>query len=118
MKITDIIAHPLSHPLETPFYFAQGWVHSRSALIVEITTDEGITGWGESLCHGLQPPQIGAAFIENVFKPIVLNRDPFDVLHREWVQCLQAEDWFWAGRRYPHHPVNQGGGGRRNSDHG
>lgn len=79
MKIVDVIPHAISVPLETPFYFAQGWVHSRNSLIVEIVTDEGVSGWGESLCHGLQPPQIAAAFIEHVFKPILLNRDPFDV---------------------------------------
>jgi len=33
-------------------------VHQRSAMVVELITDEGVTGWGESLCHGLQPPQI------------------------------------------------------------
>ena len=27
-------------------------------MIVEVITDEGISGWGESLCHGLQPPEI------------------------------------------------------------
>ena len=47
--------------------------------MVEITTDEGITGWGESLCHGLQPPEIAASFIEYKYKPMLLGRDPFDV---------------------------------------
>ncbi len=66
-------------PLDTPFYFSQGWVNKRSSLIVEIVTDDGISGWGESLCHGQQPPHIAAAFIEQVFKPLLLNRNPFDV---------------------------------------
>ena len=75
MKIIDVIPHAISVPLETPFYFAQGWVHHRSALIVEIATDEGITGWGEALCHGLQPPHIAATFVEQVFKPLLLNSE-------------------------------------------
>ncbi|MGF1733761.1 mandelate racemase/muconate lactonizing enzyme family protein [Photobacterium satsumensis] len=79
MKIIDVIPHAISVPLEQPFYFSQGWVHNRSSLIVEIVTDEGITGFGEALCHGLQPPHIAAAFIEHAFKPLLLNRDPFDV---------------------------------------
>lgn len=78
MQITNIICHPISVPLDTPFYFSQGWVHKRQSLIIEIITDEGITGWGESLCHGLQPPQISQAFIENVFKPMLIGRNPFD----------------------------------------
>ena len=79
MKIIDVIPHAISVPLDEPFYFSQGWVKQRSSLIVEIITDEGVTGWGESLCHGLQPPHIAAAFIEQVFKPILLGRSPFDV---------------------------------------
>lgn len=79
MKIVDVIAHVLSTPLEEPFAFSQGWVDKRSAMIVEVATDEGVTGWGESLCHGLQPPEIAASFVEYCFKPMLLGRDPFDV---------------------------------------
>ncbi len=79
MKIIDIIPHVLSTPLKQPFAFSQGWVERRSSMIVEIVTDEGVTGWGESLCHGLQPPEIAASFVEFCFKPLLLGRDPFDV---------------------------------------
>jgi D-galactarolactone cycloisomerase len=48
-------------------------------MIVEVITDEGISGWGESLCHGLQPPQIAATIVDSVLKPIVVGQDPFDV---------------------------------------
>ena len=33
-------------------------------MIVEVLTDEGVTGWGESLCHGLQPPEIARTIVE------------------------------------------------------
>ncbi|WP_026702001.1 mandelate racemase/muconate lactonizing enzyme family protein [Salibacterium aidingense] len=79
MKIIDVIPHVLTTPLEEPFSFSQGWVHQRSTVITEIVTDEGITGWGESLCHGLQPPEIAASFINYCFKPLLLEKDPFDV---------------------------------------
>ncbi len=79
MKIIDVIPHVISTPLEEPFSFSQGWVEKRSSMIVEIVTDEGIIGWGESLCHGLQPPEIAASFVEFCFKPMLLGRDPFDV---------------------------------------
>jgi D-galactarolactone cycloisomerase len=79
MKIINVIPHAISVPLEKPFYFSQGWVHQRSALIIEIVTDQGVIGWGECLCHGLQPPQVSASFIEHVFKPMLIGRDPFDV---------------------------------------
>jgi D-galactarolactone cycloisomerase len=53
MKNVDLVAHVLSTPLEEPFAFSQGRVPRRSAMIVEVVTDEGVIGWGESLCHGL-----------------------------------------------------------------
>ena len=79
MKIIDVKTHVLSTPLAEPFAFSMGWVKQRSTMIVELITDEGITGWGESLCHGLQPPQIAAVIVNSALKSIVLGQDPFDV---------------------------------------
>src|SRR3982751_332573 len=64
MKIIGVRVHVLRSALEQPFAFSQGWVSSRGATLVEVTTDEGITGWGEALCQGLQPPEIAAAALE------------------------------------------------------
>jgi len=52
MKITQVRAHVLRSALEQPFAFSQGWVSSRGATLIEIETDEGVTGWGEALCQG------------------------------------------------------------------
>jgi D-galactarolactone cycloisomerase len=79
MKIADIRTRCLSTPLETPFAYSQGWVKARGATLVEVITDSGLSGWGESICMGLQPPQIAAAAIEHAFKPILLGADPRDV---------------------------------------
>src|SRR5215469_1436285 len=79
MKITDVKTHVLSTPLEEPFAFSMGWVMKRSTMVVEVVTDEGITGWGESLCHGLQPPEIAASIVQAALAPIVVGQDPFDV---------------------------------------
>ncbi len=79
MKIVEVKTHVLSTPLEEPFAFSMGWVHKRSTMIVELLTDEGITGWGEALCHGLQPPEIAETIVQVALKPIVVGQDPFDV---------------------------------------
>ena len=76
MKITQVRAHVLRSKLEQPFSFSQGWVSSRGATLVEVQTDEGITGWGEALCQGLQPPEIAAAAIHNALKHLVVGEDP------------------------------------------
>ena len=76
MKITQVRAHVLRSALEQPFAFSQGWVSSRGATLVEVQTDEGVTGWGEALCQGLQPPEIAAAAIHHALKDLVLGEDP------------------------------------------
>ena len=79
MKIVDLKTHVLTSSLETPFSFSMGWVSQRSTMLVEVITDEGVVGWGESLCHGLQPPEISASIVNTALKPIVIGADPFDV---------------------------------------
>lgn len=79
MKIVDVRVWSLESPLELPFAFSQGWVHTRSATIVEVVTDAGLSGWGEALCQGLQPPQIAAAAIRFALRPLLLGEDPLKV---------------------------------------
>lgn len=83
MKITEIKAHILKSPLETPFAFSQGWVHTRSATLVEVRTDTGLVGWGEAFCQGLEVPEIGAAAIREAFAPMLINENPLDT-ERLW----------------------------------
>jgi D-galactarolactone cycloisomerase len=76
VKITQVRAHVLRSALEQPFAFSQGWVSSRGATLVEVQTDEGVTGWGEALCQGLQPPEIAAAAINHALKDLAVGQDP------------------------------------------
>jgi D-galactarolactone cycloisomerase len=78
MKISAITVHLLKTPLAEPFAFSQGWVRQRSATLVEVSTDEGITGWGEAFAQGLEPPEIAAAAIEHALKPLLLGADPLE----------------------------------------
>jgi D-galactarolactone cycloisomerase len=76
MKVTDITCHLLQSKVDKPFTSARGWLYTtRSSCIVEIATDEGITGWGE--CYG--PAAVNKALIETQYRPRVIGRDPFDV---------------------------------------
>jgi len=79
VKIADVRTYVLSTPLEIPFSFSMGWVKARGTMIVEVVTDEGISGWGEALCHGLQPPQIAQTIVEYALKPLLIGQDPGDV---------------------------------------
>ena len=79
IKITHVIVHIIKSNLEVPFAFSQGWVTQRSATLVEIKTNNGLTGWGEAFCQGLEPPEISAAVIESALKPLLLDQSPLDI---------------------------------------
>ena len=49
-KITKIISHVLQHELPEELGYSQQFYQKRSAHLVEVQTDRGITGWGE--CFG------------------------------------------------------------------
>lgn len=78
MKIVDVKVHTLRTALDTPFAFSQGWVRHRSATLVEVITDEGLTGWGEAFAQGLEPPQIASAVIQSALAPLVKGADPLE----------------------------------------
>ena len=85
MKITDINVHVIKSELDVPFAFSQGWVNQRAATLIEIITEEGITGWGECFPQGLEPPEIAAAAVENCFSEILKNQNPLDT-ERLWFE--------------------------------
>ena len=76
MKITDIKTYILRYGLreEEVFGYSQTWYTSRSAMIVEVNTNEGITGVGESF----GPPEVTSAIIEHVYKPYLIGRNPMN----------------------------------------
>ncbi|MEM9206259.1 MAG: mandelate racemase/muconate lactonizing enzyme family protein [Pseudomonadota bacterium] len=84
MKITRITSHVLRYDLPEELGYSQQFYAQRTAHLVEIETDEGVTGWGE--CFG--PGNIAIAnrtIVETVIQPILLGEDPMkrDVLwHR------------------------------------
>jgi D-galactarolactone cycloisomerase len=76
MKITQVITHQLLVNVDEPFTSSRGWYYkTKGALVVEIHTDTGLVGWGD--CYG--PAAVNRAIIDNVFKPALIGRDPFDV---------------------------------------
>ena len=79
MKITGLDVHVLASPLPEPFAFSQGWVRQRSATLVEVHTDEGVSGWGEAFAQGLEPPQIAATVIDKALRPLVTGANALDV---------------------------------------
>ena len=75
MKITSIKSHVLRYELEQELGYSQRYYKHRTAHLVEVETDEGITGWGE--CFG--PGNIALAnkfIIEKVIQPLIKGENP------------------------------------------
>ena len=80
MKITSIKSHVLRYELEKELGYSQQYYKYRTAHLVEVQTDEGITGWGE--CFG--PGNIALAnkfIVEKVIQPLIIDEDPLNKEH-------------------------------------
>ena len=76
MKIISIKSHVLRYELDKELGYSQQYYKHRTAHLVEVETDEGITGWGE--CFG--PGNIALAnkyIVEKVIQPLIKGDDPF-----------------------------------------
>jgi len=73
VKIVKVDVHVLQAPCEK-FAFSQRWVDTRVGLVVELTTDTGITGWGD----GYGPPWIHETIIKRHFESILIGANPLE----------------------------------------
>ncbi|MFK7996067.1 MAG: mandelate racemase/muconate lactonizing enzyme family protein [Granulosicoccus sp.] len=77
MKIIEIKSHILQCDMPEELGYSQQFYAKRTAHLVEVVTDVGITGWGE--CFG--PGNVAIAnkcIVEKVIQPLVLGMDPMD----------------------------------------
>ncbi len=77
MKITRITSHVLQCDMPEELGYSQQYYSKRTAHLVEVETDEGVTGWGE--CFG--PGNIALAnkgIVERVISPMILGMNPMD----------------------------------------
>ena len=75
MKITRIRSHVLGYDLPEELGYSQQYYARRTAHLVEVETDEGVSGWGE--CFGPGNVAIAnKAIVEQVIQPMLLGEDP------------------------------------------
>lgn len=80
MKITDITAYALSFPVSAggEVSLGIGRTVKRDTVVVKVTTDEGIVGFGEAH-HGRAPGAI-AHLVNTTLRQLLLGRDALDVV--------------------------------------
>lgn len=77
IRITDVIAHPLSQTLPRPTVTSWGKYTEVSIVLVEVRTDAGIVGVGEALARF--SPKAYAELIETSLKPRLIGQNPTDI---------------------------------------
>jgi D-galactarolactone cycloisomerase len=76
LKITKIKPYILQYKLDggQRFAYSQAWYDTRTIMILEIVTDEGLSGWGEAF----GPAFVHKSIINSVYAPYLLGKDPLD----------------------------------------
>jgi len=83
MRITKITADKVSIPLHEPFVISLGVVDSADTVIVQVQTDEGLTGYGEGAGVGFVTGESPDTVLEaiKVFTPELMGLNPFAIEH-------------------------------------
>jgi L-alanine-DL-glutamate epimerase-like enolase superfamily enzyme len=75
MRITEVTATPLLVPYARPFHWAHGVIHGASVVLIEVHTDAGVVGYGESI--GSPAPEAIVEYVRCAAE-ICVGRDPFE----------------------------------------
>ena len=78
MKINDVVAYPISFPIPETHRVSLGIGQTikRDAVLVKVTTDSGLSGWGEA--HAARAPSAMAELINTTLRHLVIGRDASD----------------------------------------
>jgi L-alanine-DL-glutamate epimerase-like enolase superfamily enzyme len=76
VKIKDLKSTIISIPFAKPTFWPYGRWDGMTAVVIEIESDQGMVGLGESICIQSSAEAI-KLFIDNT-KPYLLDQDPFD----------------------------------------
>ncbi len=95
-RIVAVTTHAVDFPLDVPMADAVHYIPTRAALLVEVTTESGLVGIGESAIYG-GSPSTTQALIHDVLAPRVLGEDPTRPEH------------LWARMFWPSHQLGNGG---------
>lgn len=97
LKITDVKVTIMSYELKDKSWLTGTQLIWKSdAVLVEVFTDKGIVGIGESSPYA--GPEFVKKTIEESFKPVLIGRNPFDVEHLATAWAGQRPNYAaWAG---------------------
>jgi D-galactarolactone cycloisomerase len=81
MKITQARCHVLRAPIHNTFHYSQGYYASRSAVLIELVSDQGLSGWGDCAGDTATLP----TYVQAHVAPRLQGQDP-----RDWQKLWYA----------------------------
>jgi D-galactarolactone cycloisomerase len=95
-RIAAITTYRMDYPLDAPMADSLHYIPSRAALLVELTTEDGTVGIGESAIYG-GSGSVTEALIHDVLAPRLLGQD------------VRQPEWLWQRMLWPSHQLGNGG---------
>lgn len=77
MKIVEVSAFEVMGRLAKPWKIATATMHSLTSVLVKVTTDDGIVGYGEACTR--KGTKAAKAVVEEVLSPLLVGRSPQDI---------------------------------------
>src|SRR5881394_4415240 len=112
MKVTEVRAIPLAIPLAAstpPSSWAPGLARQ---ILVRVTTDEGLVGWGECFAYGATLAVCNV--VDDALAPLVVGQDPAQI--EQLVDRMHRTLMIW-GRRGLAMMAVSGGPRSRSEEH-
>jgi L-alanine-DL-glutamate epimerase-like enolase superfamily enzyme len=95
-RIAAVTTYRVDFPLAAPMADSLHYIPSRAALLVELTTEDGTVGIGESAIYG-GSGSVGEALIHDVLAPRLLGED------------VRQPERLWHRMLWPSHQLGNGG---------
>ena len=76
MKVTKVSITPLAVPFKESYYYSQGVTQGANPILVEVETDEGLTGIGEGCSDRSAEATVG---ILKAAARLLEGEDPFEI---------------------------------------
>ena len=90
MKITDVRWTPAFIPIEAPLRYSVGSHPGFSRIVIEVETDEGITGLGECYSGASRAGQLAD------LKPLLIGEDPMNLERIRWKLAAPSSEKLFA----------------------
>ncbi|HEX6648955.1 MAG TPA: hypothetical protein VF075_05435, partial [Pyrinomonadaceae bacterium] len=83
IAIRSAVLHRVRVPLREPFRISNGVVAEKDAILIELTTADGVVGWGEASpmsgsFYSSDTPDASWTVLKDQFVPVLLSLDQVD----------------------------------------